>query len=235
MRPDAVHHLARLTGVALANGHDHQVMKDAFGGQVDVDDLRQRESHQRQKDALDRLAHPRVLHGRLAHDGRRVDRVFAVRDAGDVEDGILLFHGVEAGVVAEGALGAQLVELHVAFEDDLGMRGHFEIDGLALHQLDRLLAQESGDDELLDLRRRGHDGGEGGRGIGADGDGDLQAVILHMFPQRDASVVCRRRFRPWRSTCCGGCRSGLRRAAARVRCSAAFFWRCQCMPVVWPS
>ena len=31
--------------------------------------------------------------------------------------------GVEAGVVAEGALGAQLAQLDVAFEDDFGVGG----------------------------------------------------------------------------------------------------------------
>ena len=44
--------------------------------------------HQRQEDALDRLAHLGVFLRRLADDGGRVDRVFAMRDAGDVEDRI---------------------------------------------------------------------------------------------------------------------------------------------------
>ena len=57
-------------------------------------------------------------------------------DAGDVEDGVVLGGGVEAGVVAEGAFGAQLVEGDVAFENDFGVGGNFEVDGLALHQLD---------------------------------------------------------------------------------------------------
>src|ERR1700740_32608 len=55
-RPDAVHHLARLPRVALADRHDHEVVKYALDRQVDIDDLRQSEAHQRQKDALDRLA-----------------------------------------------------------------------------------------------------------------------------------------------------------------------------------
>ena len=64
-------------------------------------------------------------------------------------------------MIAEGAFGAEFVEIDVAFEDDLGVGGNFQIDGLALHQFDRLLAQESGDDEFFDIGRRGHDGGEG--------------------------------------------------------------------------
>ena len=103
-----------------------------------------------------------------------------MRDAGDVEDGILLFHGVKAGVVAEGTFGAQLVELDVPFEDDFGVRRNFEVHGLALHQLDRLLTQESGDDELFDLGRCWDDGRKRCCGIGADGDGYFEAVVFQI-------------------------------------------------------
>ena len=82
-------------------------MKDTLGRQIDVDDLRDGELHQRQKDALDGLDHPRIFHRRLADDGGRVDGIPAVRDAGDVEDGVFVFHGVEAGLVAEGTFRAQ--------------------------------------------------------------------------------------------------------------------------------
>ena len=91
-----------------------------------------------QKNALDGLAHPGVFHGRLADDGGGVDGVAAMGDAGDVEDGIVVLQGVEAGVVAEGAFGAELVEADVAFEDDFGVGGDFEVDGLALDELDGL-------------------------------------------------------------------------------------------------
>ena len=58
------------------------------------------------KDALDGLAHPRVFHRRLADDGGGVDGALAVGDAGDVEDRVVVLHGVEAGVIAEGAFRA---------------------------------------------------------------------------------------------------------------------------------
>ena len=94
-------------------------------------------------------------------------------DAGDVEDGIEIFERVEAGVIAERALGAEFVEIDVAFENDFGVGGNFQVDGFALHQFDGLLAEEAGDQIFLDVGRRGNDGGESERGIGADGDGDL--------------------------------------------------------------
>ncbi len=172
-RPDGVHHFARLAGIGLADGDDHQVVKDAFDGKIDVDNFGDGELHQRQENALDGFAHPGVFHGRLADDGGGVDRIFAMGDAGDVEDGIEIFERVEAGVIAERAFGAEFVEVDVAFEDDFGVGGDFEIDGFALHQLDRLLAQEAGDEIFLDIGRSGNDGGERDRGIGADGDGDF--------------------------------------------------------------
>ena len=51
-----------------------------------------------------------------------------------------------------------------------------QIDGLALDKLDGLLAEEAGDDEFFYFWRRGNDGGKSGGGIGADGDGDFQAI-----------------------------------------------------------
>ena len=101
--------------------------------------------------------------------------------------GILVLHGVEAGVVAKRSLGAELVEIHVAFEHDLRMRRHFEIHRLALHQLHRLAPQEAGDDVLLNLRRRGHDRGERRCRIGPDRNCDLQPSILSGFRCRLAA------------------------------------------------
>ena len=125
------------------------------------------------KDALDRLAHVGVFLRRLAHDRGRVNRIFAVRDAGDVENGIEIFERVEAGVIAERAFGAKFVEIHVAFEHDLAGGGYFEVDGFAFHQIDGSAAQESGDQVFLDLGRRGNDRRKGHGRIGADGDRDL--------------------------------------------------------------
>src|ERR1019366_1850737 len=97
----------------------------AFDRQVHIDNLRDGQLHQRQEDALDGFAHPRVFHRRLSYDGGRVDRVLAVRDAGDVKHRVEVLQGVEAGVIAEGALHLELVQLDVTFEDDLRIRGNF--------------------------------------------------------------------------------------------------------------
>ena len=70
---------------------------------------------------------------RLAYDGRGVDRILSMRDTGYVEDGVFVFERVEAGVIAERALGAQFVQIDVAFEDDFGIGWDFELNRLALY------------------------------------------------------------------------------------------------------
>ena len=74
---------------------------------MNVDNFRDGHAHGGEEDALDGLAHPCVLHGRLANYSGGVDGVLAMGDAGEMEDGVLVGEGVEAGVVAEGTLGAQ--------------------------------------------------------------------------------------------------------------------------------
>ena len=74
-------------------------------------------------------------------------------------------------MIAEGPFRAKLVEVDVAFEHDLRVGRNFEIHGLALHQFHRLLPQESGDDEFLDIRRRGNNRRKCQCRVRADRDG----------------------------------------------------------------
>src|SRR5205823_1186727 len=85
-RPDAVHHLTGVPRIRLANGNDHQVVKHAFYGQVHIHDFRQCKFHQRQEDSLYSFTHPGIFHRRLANDSCCIDWVFAVSDAGEMEN-----------------------------------------------------------------------------------------------------------------------------------------------------
>ncbi len=134
------------------------------------------QAHQGQEDALDGLAHEVVLHGGRADDGGRVDGVLALRDAGDVEDGVLVFERVVAGVIAEGAFRALFAQFHIAFEYDLRVGRHLQVAGFALDHLDRLAAQEPGDHHLVQIRRQRQDGRIHGGRIGADGHGHIHAL-----------------------------------------------------------
>jgi len=125
-----------------------------------------------------------------------------------VEDRIKIFERVEAGVVAEGALGAEFVEVNVALENDFGGGGNFEIDGLALHQFDWLLAEEASDEIFLDVGRRRDDGGESDGGVGADSDGDFHFAGGSVVGKDGAAggaghKINRRRCRRGRPRPCG--------------------------------
>src|ERR1043165_4396605 len=115
-RPDSVHDFARLPGIRLADRDQHKVVKHAFNRKVDVDKLRNGESHQRQENSLDRFAHPAVFHRRLAHDGGRIDRSLAVSNAGKMKHRIKIFERVETGVIAKRTFAAQFVEMNVALK-----------------------------------------------------------------------------------------------------------------------
>src|SRR5580704_3493531 len=178
-RPDGVHDFAGLAGIGLADGNDHQVMEYALEWKVYIDELGNGELHERKENALDGLAHPAVFHRRLAHDGGGVDGFLAMRNAGDVEDGVEIVQRIKTGVVAEGPLGAEFVKVDVALQNDFSIGWDFEVDGLALDELDGLLPEEAGNQEFFDVRWGGNNGAEGERGIGANGDGDFHFARGH--------------------------------------------------------
>ena len=76
------------------------------------------------------FAEPRVLHRRLADDGRGIDRIAAVRDARDVKRRIAIREAIDAGVIAERSLDAQVLVVDVSLEHELGVGRHHQIDGL---------------------------------------------------------------------------------------------------------
>ena len=119
------------------------------------------------------------------------------------------------------------------------MGGNLEVDSFSLDELDGFAAKEAGDQVLLDFGRRGDDSREGRGRVGADRDGDLHAAFANLGHRvgRDGGGV------DSGSGAAGGARHEvdrrrphqLCRLAIRKRsrsCSAAFFCRCQCIPVV---
>ena len=107
--PDGVHHFAGVAGVGFADRNQNQVVENAFGRHADVADLGQLQAHQRQKNALDGLAHVEILHRRRAHDRGRVDAdsCAAVMHC-DVEHRIVVFQRIKAGVIAKRAFAPQV-------------------------------------------------------------------------------------------------------------------------------
>jgi hypothetical protein len=77
-------------------------VKHAFRRQRDVHDLRKIHFENRQEQFHARAADVKIFHRRDADDGGGINGVLAVRDGGDVEDGIAEWRmrnaGMETGV-----------------------------------------------------------------------------------------------------------------------------------------
>ena len=79
--PERVHNLFRVARIGLANRDDRKIVKSAFNWQIHVDYLGKHRLQQWQENTLRRFAKPRIFHRRLAHDGRRINWITAMRDA----------------------------------------------------------------------------------------------------------------------------------------------------------
>ena len=115
-----------------------------------------------------------ALAGRHLADDGDPDGVLAVRHAGELHHradgpGVDVAHGL-----AEGPFLFQVVGGNDALEHHLGGGGHLQVDGLALHQLDRGPGQSARQGQLVHVGRHLLGGGVGGRGHRAHGDGHLQ-------------------------------------------------------------
>jgi hypothetical protein len=76
-------------------------------------------------------------------------------DRGEMKDRIILDRGVEPGVIAERSFRPHLARLDVTFQDEIDIARNFQVDGFARHQLDRFLADESGEKNFIEpIRQR---------------------------------------------------------------------------------
>ena len=88
--PERAHDLPGVAGIALVDRDDHEIVEDALGRKVHVDDLRDRLADHRQENPLARKAEIIVLHRRDADDGREIRRPLALRETRQMEDRILV-------------------------------------------------------------------------------------------------------------------------------------------------
>ena len=175
--PDRIYYFARVAWVALADRHQHYVVEDPFRRHTHVADFRQLQAHQGQEDSFDRFAHVEVFHGWGTDDGGGVDGVATVRYAGDVEDRILVGKRVISGVVAERTFSAGLGDVHIAFQNELGVRGNFNVVGDALHHFDGAPPEEAGDHHLVKIWRKGENCRVHGGRIRPDGDRNIHSGL----------------------------------------------------------
>ena len=93
---------------------------------------------------------------------RRINRVLAMRDGGDVKHRIRLGQRVIAGVIAKRPFLAQrLGRVNVAFDDKIGVGGNFQVVGLAFDQFDGFFAEITGEQKFIQAIRQRRGGGKG--------------------------------------------------------------------------
>ena len=108
-----------------------------------------------QKQRLQRhLAHDaRLARGHLADDGGE-DRIAAMGDRGHLHRHIEIFERHIAGALAKGAFRLKQFRADEAFDHDLGVGGHEEVDGLGLHHLDGLPRQRACNRRFIEINRQ---------------------------------------------------------------------------------
>ena len=90
-------------------------------------------------------------------DGRSAkDRLIPLRDGADLKKVCLWIYAGNAGVVDVRAIPHPHPGANHALQHDLGIRGHVQRDGAAIHHLDRLSHQSAGHGQLVGpVRKRG--------------------------------------------------------------------------------
>src|SRR6185436_5038167 len=114
-----MHDLSRMPWIPFVDRNDHQVVEDALGGKMHVDDLGDGFSDEREEDALARKPKIEVFHRWNADDGRQIGGPLAARHAREMKNRIVVRLRVKARVVAKRAFAAAFAGIDVAFEDDV--------------------------------------------------------------------------------------------------------------------
>ena len=180
--PEAVHDFVGLHRVGLLDADKDEVVERAFRWQRDVHDLGKVHLEDGQEEFHRRAADVEVFHRRDADDGRGIHSILAVRDRGDVKNGIRLGQRVVAGVVAERAFVAErFLGVDVAFDDEVGVGGNFEVVSLALHQLHGFFSQVASEQKLIETIGQRCGGSEGKHRVAADENADGHPLALFVI------------------------------------------------------
>ena len=139
---------------------------------------RQRVAQMREEARLvgDALHHARFARRHLADD-RDVHRRALVRDRGDLHRHVEVFERDVAVAFAERSLGLQQFGIDQAFDHDLGVGRHVEIDGHALDGADRRAGEPAGHRHLVQIDRQLLRPGEHHHRRAADDDGDRHRLF----------------------------------------------------------
>ena len=139
-----------------------------------IDDLGKRLAEHWKKNSFARQPEVIVLHRRRTDDRCQVRRVLSMREAGQVENRIVVGLRVEAGVVAERTFAASLARLDVAFEHDVRARRDFEVDADAFDDLDPPPREKAAEQQFVEALRHRRGCAVGEHWLGAERDRNLE-------------------------------------------------------------
>ena len=140
------------------------------------------------------LQHRAFARRHLADDGGE-DRVLAVGDGGGFEHRVIDALAHIAGELAERRFRLEIFSGDAAFDHQLGMRGHMQVDGLAFDQFERLADQRAGDGIFLDAIGRARAGEMRQHRRAADHERGLDifvAALAHHGPNASRRVCAGR-------------------------------------------
>ena len=172
-----MHDFVSLPRVLFANGDEHEVVKYAFSGKRDIHDFREIHPKHREKNTYTRCAHVEIFHRRNSDNSARIHRVVTMSDRGDVKDGVRIDRRIKAGMIAEGAFGAEFTRLNVAFDDKVDVRRNFERNGETGNEVYRFFSDKPGEQDFVETIGQRSSRGEGVRRIAADGDSDGHGFV----------------------------------------------------------
>ena len=104
-----------------------------------------------------------------------------MRYAGDVENGIIISQRIIAGVVAERSFAAQFVSRNVTFQNNFCGRRNFQINGLALGQLNGFFPKEAGENHFINVAGEWRSRGISNNRVGSDCHCRLDFICAEIF------------------------------------------------------
>src|ERR687891_1493520 len=115
-----MHDFTGMGRVFFFDRDNRQVVEYAMDRQIHIDDFRQSYAEQWKKQSFRRFAEVSIFHGRTSDDGRRINWIISMSDAGHMKNRIIVSERVESCVVAERPLAAEwLSGVDITFDDNI--------------------------------------------------------------------------------------------------------------------
>src|SRR5438093_3627363 len=98
-----------------------------------------------------------------------------------MENGIIFNRGVKPGVIAKRSLRPHFSRLHITFENEIDVCGHFELNGFTANKLDCFLSQEASKEQFVQSVRQRCSCREGVNRVATECDCDWHAFTAFVI------------------------------------------------------